>query len=195
MPYPSASEFLLKIRDDGVDACVGEVLADELPFAFDGVPDQFASLRDQVFQRLGVPPDGVVVVGSGRFGFSMDPNRWGNPYSTSSDVDVVVVSPELYHRAWVDLGRNWNKAQLAAPRVLVSARRHRSQLIFYGRMIPDELPGVTPLARMWFEAFASFGHVPVLSRRDVRAQLWHCWDHARLYYRQSLATALAKAGV
>lgn len=184
--YPSPAELLADLAGDGVDACVERLLADDVPFAFEGAPEQLEMIRLLVLERLGVAPSDVTVVGSGRFGFSMDPDRWGVPFSDGSDIDLVVVSADLYHRAWVDLGRNWRRAQMGDPKVLESVKRHRNQLIFFGRMIPYELLGITPVARVWLEAFAAMSDISVVARRDVRAHLWHCWEPARLYYRNSL---------
>jgi hypothetical protein len=187
MPYPTPAEFLSNLQSDGVDAAVERVLSDDVPFAFEGAPDQFEAMRERLSSKLGVAIADITLVGSGRFGFSLDPTRWGIAFSERSDLDIVVVSSHLFHTAWLDLGRNWRKAQLGDSRLHRSVSRHRDDLVFYGRIIPADLPGIIRLSRPWFEVFGGLGGIPLLARRDVRAQLWDCWDHARLYYRNSLA--------
>jgi len=87
MSYPTAAQFQAQMRDEGVDVCVERLLADELPFAFEGAPLDFQALRGRVFDGLAVPMADTTLVGSGRFGFSLDPNRWGTPFSDGSDLD------------------------------------------------------------------------------------------------------------
>jgi len=192
MSYPSPERFLQDLRSDGVDACVERVFGDDPPFAFDKAPSQFDDMKSRIWDGLGVRGDDVTLVGSGRFGFSLDPTRWGAPFSADSDLDIVIVSDSLYHRAWADLGRNWNRAQLIGPQAVKSVQWHRRDLVFFGRMVPDELLGIVSVGPRWFDVFAGMGAVPLLARREVRAQLWHCWDHARMYYRRSLAMALSQ---
>ncbi|WP_406078161.1 hypothetical protein OG337_18130 [[Kitasatospora] papulosa] len=60
-----------------------------------------ASLREVVAGALGVHPNrDVYTVGSAKLGFSIKPKSRYRHFSDTSDVDIAVVSPEIYTSLW-----------------------------------------------------------------------------------------------
>lgn len=62
-----------------------------------------AQLRESVAAELGVNPNqNVYTVGSAKLGFSIKPNNRYRHFGEESDVDVAVVSSELYNHLWCE---------------------------------------------------------------------------------------------
>ncbi|TQJ89995.1 hypothetical protein FBY22_0763 [Streptomyces sp. SLBN-31] len=60
-----------------------------------------AALRETVASALGVHPNrDVYTVGSAKLGFSIKPKARYRPFGDTSDVDIAVVSPEIYADLW-----------------------------------------------------------------------------------------------
>src|SRR4051794_10312340 len=80
---------------------------------------QYAQLRMRLGEALGISPNrDVFMVGSAKLGFSIKQGSRYRRFEDTSDVDVAVVSPELYCRLWAELrrfhrqGGSWPKDDL-----------------------------------------------------------------------------------
>ncbi len=96
---PTPDDF--KALVTGIDS--HEVLAkvfllEGVPFVFKDSPMKYVIFREQVAERFGVGSHDVCIVGSAKLGFSPSPYKFGTSFSTTSDVDVVVVSESLFYR-------------------------------------------------------------------------------------------------
>ncbi|WP_141743956.1 hypothetical protein [Streptomyces sp. EN23] len=76
---------------------------------FDGTPAvwpqelSYVKWRHLVATELGVDPMAVQLVGSARLGYSMNPSKSYRKFHEGSDLDIAVISPELFERAWGEL--------------------------------------------------------------------------------------------
>ncbi|MDG4785459.1 hypothetical protein O7626_05845 [Micromonospora sp. WMMD1102] len=76
---------------------------------FDGTPAawplelNYIKWRHLVASELGVDPMAVQLVGSARLGYSLNPRKNFRKFHASSDLDIAVISPELFDRAWSEL--------------------------------------------------------------------------------------------
>lgn len=58
------------------------------------------AIADSIARRLEVEYASVIVVGSARLGFSIKPKRRYGAFGEDSDIDVAIVSSELFERVW-----------------------------------------------------------------------------------------------
>ncbi|QMU67655.1 hypothetical protein [Streptacidiphilus sp. P02-A3a] len=78
---------------------------------FDGTPAawpqelSYIRWRHLVATELGVDPMAVQLVGSARLGYSLNPKKNFRKFHSGSDLDIAVISPELFDRAWRELRR------------------------------------------------------------------------------------------
>ena len=78
-------------------------------------PDQHFALKAAVAKELSVHHSDVLVVGSGKLGFSIAPHKRYRHFGDASDVDAAVASPALFERVWRELfdydraGGDWPK--------------------------------------------------------------------------------------
>ncbi|MEU9082490.1 hypothetical protein [Streptomyces sp. NPDC048357] len=76
---------------------------------FDGTPAvwphelSYIKWRHRVAIELGVDPMAVQLVGSARLGYSMNPSKNYRKFHEGSDLDIAVISPELFEKAWGEL--------------------------------------------------------------------------------------------
>lgn len=106
-------------------------------------------LRKAVADRLSVYPNQVVVVGSARLGFSIVEHKLLRPFGDTSDIDVAVVSSELFDDYWQRVyqyerdGGYWERS--------ADFKRY----LFRGWMRPDLLPSSPSFepTKHWWELF------------------------------------------
>lgn len=97
--YPSAESILYAARNGGDASCVVLArlwLSEGIPFAFAECPAVFEVLRGWLGARLGVHPKEISLTGSARIGSSVAPAKIGKTFSNTSDLDLFVVSLQLF---------------------------------------------------------------------------------------------------
>jgi hypothetical protein len=100
--YPRPGE-LLQLGDARArrsrEAFVRLWLTEGIPFAFLQYPGIYEEIRDWLARRLNVCPKDVTLVGSGRLGYSLaPPPSYGRPFGVDSDLDISIVSEDLFAR-------------------------------------------------------------------------------------------------
>jgi hypothetical protein len=189
--YPTSAQFAeLLIRSD-----LGEVVETYIfrgvPYAFRDNQADYLRLLGHISEGLGVPQEDLTLIGSGRIGFSLDPDRYGSPFSDASDLDMVIVSAQLFDASWLDLLR-WHRAYWRLPESVKRSHVEHQQHVYFGRIWPHKLTGILTLAPRWFEVFKSVSRYPELAVHEVHGLLYRTWDHARLYHIYGLRRILRR---
>lgn len=133
--------------------------------------DAFESMRMRVARNFQVHPTNIFVVGSAKLGFSIAPEKRWTHFNDESDIDVAIVSPELYLAVWrqisdiltVDPTFHWRRKGLFAEKHLM------------GWLRPDALPPspALVLADEWFEFFRALTAEQVCGPYRVNAGLYY----------------------
>jgi hypothetical protein len=193
MPLPSAAQFANLLLSRPLEEVVQAHVFDGEVFAFRGAPTALDVLQGRLAGALAVRAQDVRVVGSAKIGFSLDPNAFPRQFSDSSDVDVAVVSADLFDAAWNTV-LDWHylrRHNLPAPEFAwVKARKDDfywgylvpSQLHFAGLLFPAVLRPLRDLSTRWFNAFRELGSEPLLATRTVSGRLYRTWNHALRYH-------------
>lgn len=155
-----------------------------------------ASNRAHLIQGLaaayGVPDTSVRlwIVGSAKLGFATNEKKKdGNLYpryrlfSAVSDIDVAVVSPEIFTRIWDELSVHAH----GHPWMPWDSKKLGDYLV-YGWLRPDHFPGGANMRRCndWWDSFRNFSADPRFGRHSVRGGLFHSVDDLRRYQRRSV---------
>jgi len=83
---------------------------------------KYHELKAAVSENLEVPLKNVAIVGSAKTGYSLTPGRNFNKFNEESDLDLVVVSKELFEQLWENhlefknsfmRGRNYSYSDVA----------------------------------------------------------------------------------
>lgn len=62
--------------------------------------DNHYQLREEICDFFSVEFNDVILVGSGRLGFSLKPNKRFVPFGDDSDIDLAIVSTSLFEKIW-----------------------------------------------------------------------------------------------
>jgi hypothetical protein len=140
-------------------------------------------LRRQVATSLSVYPNQVVVVGSARLGFSIVERKLLRPFSDSSDIDVAIVSSDLFDEYWQLVyqyereGGYWERGN--------DFKRY----LFRGWMRPDLLPSSPSFEprKRWWELFRKLTASGTYGPYKIRGGLYKSWFFLNGYHERSIA--------
>jgi hypothetical protein len=151
--------------------------------------------RDALSVGLGVPAGDIVIVGSAALGFSVAPLTFGRRFNANndSDVDVIVVSPPLFERAWEDLlawhhSRKWSVARFRVETIL----EHHRRTVYWGHVWPDVLLQISAVTEPWIRSFRALSREPELAVFNFQGRLYKSWNHALYYHVNSLRGVVAE---
>lgn len=94
----TAKEFIIRLW-----------LSEGIPYAFRECPAIYESIRSLIAMRLDISPKDISLTGSARIGESLAPNKLGQPFDSNSDLDIFIVSENLFNRLKEDF-MNWSFA-------------------------------------------------------------------------------------
>lgn len=150
------------------------------PYAISG--SAFDSLRIDVAAHFHVHPNDVVMVGSGKLGFSIAPDKRYVLFNDESDIDLAIVSKDIYEAIWKEvfnydsLIRNWPE-------------RNRFALSHMkGWIRPDKLPisNVFPRREEWWNFFEAITASNKFGPYKIRAGLFHSWEFLEAYHSETV---------
>jgi hypothetical protein len=186
MPYPTKQEFLALLRESKKhEELVEQYLLTGIPFAFKDNEASHGVLLSEIAKQLAIGQDAINVIGSGRIGFSLDPEQFGKPFSEKSDIDVAIVSDDLFDEAWMDmlrLGKAYHRLKDDTKAWLAS---HRRSCIYWGYVRPELLPGVVKISSKWFFTFKGLSRIRELARRSITGRLYRTRDHLVVHQKYS----------
>lgn len=152
-------EFKNKLQDktlsdlDIVQGCITHGPA----FVFQGHDEKYFKLKQTIAQRFGLNPQYVIMVGSAKLGFSISPLKLWRPFNDDSDIDMVIISTELFDRFWKELyDFNINLTDRSED----EDKQYRDFLnyFFRGWLRPDMFPFSYHGRTEWFEFFKSISY-------------------------------------
>jgi len=144
-------------KEGKIEEIIGQLFSGD-PFAFKERPTEYQKFRDQIAAALKCEAVNIAVVGSGRFGFSLAPHKFGRPFTDRSDIDVVIVDANFFDAAWFELIRYDVKLLTFENDIVQSLREHRTNHVFWGYIEPYNLKtALSVYKKVWFPMFAGLG--------------------------------------
>lgn len=139
--------------------------------------DKYFLLRSEISEQFGVHPNEVFVVGSAKLGFSIAPHKLFRHFGNESDIDIAIISTELFSRIWADVhafqadGGFWEK------------KEKFSQYLFDGWIRPDCLPPATRFAycKEWWKFFEKLSNNGKYGPYKIAAGIYHSWYFFEAY--------------
>lgn len=102
---PEPSEIKRKVVSENLDEFVTELFFESVPVIFGGDVRNYRAWRSTLGTLLGVDPCEIVIVGSAAVGMSLTSNRGFREFSSTSDIDVAVISEIHFVEGWHSLRR------------------------------------------------------------------------------------------
>lgn len=132
--------------------------------------DQHFALKEAISERFSIAPhQDIFLVGSARLGFSIAPHKRYRRFGDVSDIDVAIVSHDLYEKVWheahtyADSGADWPK------------RSRFEQYISWGWIRPDMLPRSPsfPFSEDWRQFFRELQQSRKFGPYKIAGALYH----------------------
>jgi hypothetical protein len=198
MACPSVEEFKELLSRESPEKIIQDhIFGGDLYLAREH-PRVLNTLRRHLCPRLRFEEQNVIIVGSAKIGFSLDPNSFPRRYTKSRDIDVLIVSETLFDTFWQTMLR-WHYPRLperlpetdwrwviARQRDLYWGRFHPGEIGYEGLTFPDVLKPLRDLKTKWFDSFQSLSLYEEFLGRDVNGRLYRTWEHALLYQASGL---------
>lgn len=137
--------------------------------AFALTDDGHFKLRQTVATQFQVEYTDVFLVGSAKLGFSIKPSRRFQPFADKSDIDVVIVSRNLFERVWQEVYAFSNSGGYW-PKMKTFKDYH-----FEGWIRPDKLP-LEPsfiFTRTWWDFFEHLSGGGTFGPYRIRGGLYY----------------------
>lgn len=106
--YPDAKSLVEAATKGGEQSKVAIArlwLSEGIPYAFRNCPALYESIRGWLSTRFGVDPKEIHLTGSARIGQSLAPKKLGTMFGDHSDLDIFIVSSNLFERMKADFNR------------------------------------------------------------------------------------------
>ncbi|MFE7537718.1 hypothetical protein ACF07W_27045 [Streptomyces sp. NPDC015140] len=145
-----------------------------------------ALLREAVAKHVNIHPNrDVYTVGSAKLGFSINPNHRYSHFGDESDVDVAIVSPELYGSLWREARSFVSSGGLWESDTLADFQENH----FRGYIKPDQMPVslVTPTAASLWELARELHQRQAAGPYAVTFVVWHDMDALEAYQGAAVA--------
>ena len=185
-------------------------LLEGTPAVFQDRPMKYVIFREQVAARFDIGSQDVCIVGSAKLGYSPSPQKFGIPFTETSDVDVVIISEPLFYNGSRQLFSTLNslgpsvyevKAARAKLTVVPQADpddwlkvKDSVRNFVYENFNPGLLPQDHPLRREIFENMASTSGLflalePQVFVSKIRCRVFRTWKSAEDYYSNTFREA------
>lgn len=146
-------------------------------------PNKYFQLRQVVASQFHIHPNNVLIVGSGKLGFSIAPGKRYKEFGDQSDLDVVIVSRRLFEAIWEDLYRYYSEGGWWERELEFTT------YLFRGWIRPDKLPPDHrfEFARKWWSFFDELSVSREYTAARVRGAIYKSWYFLEAY--QTIAIA------
>lgn len=126
-------------------------------FVFQDDEEKYFKLKQTIAQKFGLNPQNVIMIGSAKLGFSISPLKRWQPFHAESDIDMVILSSEIFDRFWKEL-YDFN-IKLTA-RTDEEEKRYNNFLdyFFKGWLRPDVFPFAYGGRDEWLSFFKSISY-------------------------------------
>ena len=198
MLYPTTEEFKSLLLRESLETIVKTHVFSGVPYVFRDNPHLLDILRNHLSKLMPIDKMNIIVVGSARTGFSLSPDAFPRAFSTTSDIDVLIVDTALFDTMWKTMLKwHYPRRTSGLARTDSSWAKARRKELYWGWFVPSKihfdglslpaaLQPMRDIATNWFNAFRSLSKYREFSRRNVSGRLYRTWEHALLYHTYGL---------
>lgn len=175
------STQLKKLLDtNSISRIVNRNIFSENPICFKEINKSW-ELREEIANYFDIHVKNIEIVGSGKLGISLKEESHGKPFNEKSDIDVLIVSNEMFDEAWKDL----LKLEKKYYKLTTTQRAFLAECydtIPRGFISPDKLPKETNFYNYWWRVFNDISYKNKYEHRKIRGRLFKNWSFAAKYY-------------
>ncbi|HYN82095.1 MAG TPA: hypothetical protein VES88_11375 [Gemmatimonadaceae bacterium] len=160
---------------------VDTVLLSGVPHVFGDSRTEYDDVRSELGAKLEIAEADIHMIGSGRLGFSQNPDHLLRLFGRHSDLDFVAISSSLFDETALELVQRAQEIMMVGDDEKRKLKKTRDNL-FYGLLRPDQLPVSCSLSQSWFPRLAGPFLHEVTRQYPVKAWLFKSHSHARHFY-------------
>lgn len=188
----NSDSFLSELRRLGADTMVNHYLLEGVPAFFADRWEDYCIFKENIAQSFGTHPKTVMLVGSGRWGFSTSPDKFPQKFDGGkkrSDLDVAIADPALFDRAWREL---YDVEMAEDPKISLGYIQRRRVMLYEGRLDPTTFPPSMRFCQDCERFFKSLSEKSWDSRppRKIGAWFFRDWLSVQRYYRKAFRQIL-----
>jgi len=144
---------------------------------------QYHDLRSDIAAKYSLHPNDVLVVGSGKLGFSIAPKKRYRHFGENSDLDVVIISESFFDGFWQNLHEHF---------IQDGRWKHMDKFcnyLFRGWIRPDMLPKDESFnfGKEWWEFFNELTASRKYPVPKIRGAVYRNWHFLEAYQRVAIA--------
>lgn len=155
----TVDEFKNKLRDEVISdiEIVQGYITHGRAFVFEDDDEKYFKLKRMVAQKFGLNPQDVIMIGSAKLGFSISPLKRWQPFRDESDIDMVIISSDIFDRFWREL---YDFNIKLTDRTVKEEKQYYSFLdyFFKGWLRPDVFPFSYVGRNEWLGFFKSISY-------------------------------------
>lgn len=184
--------FQNELKKKGVKRVINEILFDGPFVCFNNNEDTIWNLKKSISNHFEVHTQNIEIVGSARIGISLNPNHLGKDFNNSSDIDVLIISEELFNEIWNDLMMFHSFYKLSE----LERKRLKDALntINRGFISPNLLPNKIGSSKKWWTIFSNLSSKKDYEYRKIRGRLFKNWFFAEKYYSKTCNNLIDQGG-
>ena len=183
----TVDEFKGKLRDKSISdlEIVQRYITHGHPFVFEGDEDKYFRLKQTVAQKFGLNPQDVIMVGSGKLGFSISPLKRWQPSHDESDIDVAIISSDIFDRFWKEL---YDFNIKLTDRTVEQEKQYYRFLdyFFKGWLRPDVFPFSYVGQKEWLDFFKSISYGEFGDHRKISGAVFRDWGFYEAYHTSNI---------
>jgi predicted nucleotidyltransferase len=160
---------------------VTEKILCEHAFCFNGNQEKILDLKEAIAFHFKIHSRNIEIAGSSKLGISLNNARFGQPFGKDSDIDLIVVSSELFDIAWHELLKlDWEYASLFPKDRTALDDCYKA--LHKGFISSDRLPNKTEFYNNWWKIFSRLSNDDKFEKRKIRGRLFKSWLFVEKYY-------------
>jgi hypothetical protein len=183
-------EFIAELARKAPDELAAQYLARDDVTAFEDV-DAYRAFKDLVSVEIG-GAQSIAIVGTGNWRFSLNPEKNFKPFDENSDLDIAVVSPDLFNAIWQELRRvhrfNWYRMSQYVRQQL----RRNGENVYCGFVSPAWIPDSSSELRYQYKSILNRLSNRSPGKREVKMMYFKDRTEAVDYYKRGFAIAQRK---
>lgn len=177
--------FKLHLRDNSYSELeiVRKFICFGIPYVFKDNEENYYKLKVEVAKKFNIHPNEVLMVGSGKLGFSLAPGdkRW-QPFGIESDIDIAIISNKAFDFFWQQLREFEINLQ---PRNVKEDEDYQQFLLYFfkGWLRPDKFNFKFPGKIEWFAFFNELKPKIFKNRKyDISAGIYKDFESFEHYH-------------
>ena len=188
MPSPENREaFMCQIRTTDALRLSREFVLSDTVHAL-GSAKAYSVFREKVTRYLPLA-ESVAIVGSGNWRYSLNPKKLLNEFHTKSDIDVAVVSSEMFHETWDSIRRLHRDRWYTLDGEARDRLLRNGQNVYAGFACPTWLPVLGHPLVYAFKSMLGKLSGPEVGYREVKMYYYKSEIEMLDYYRRGFMNA------